>query len=189
MYYKLSSDMGGEPNTRLVELNNEIAQIRRGRLIADLKAAYIMELPFRFNLDVQTNEDGSRQEPRLSAYYFASEVMRKDLVEALKRAGVDNLQVFPAVITEEGRDTHIEDYVVVNVVGLVKCASVRKSDAMPFAGAHFFMNLVIDSAKTMGFPMFRLADSMMDILVHESVAKELKKHSFPHLELTPLREV
>lgn len=189
MYYKISGDIGGEPNVLMEALNNETARLQSGVFISDPKAKRISELPFRFNMKVRRNEDGSRQEPRLSAYYDASQLMRKDLVAALQRAGVDNLQVFPAIITDNERDTALEDYVVVNVVGLVSCAAVDASTAMPFAGGFFFNELVIDPARTGGLLMFRLAESKMDILVHDRVAKELQQHHFPFLVLTPLKEV
>jgi hypothetical protein len=188
VYYKISGDTGGEPNVYMQALNNTSARIKSGEFIANLKERRIYELPFRFEMQVQRNADGSRQEPRLSAYYYARELMQKKLVEVLQSAGVDNLQVFPAVITEEGRDTRIEDYVVVNVVGLVACAAVGASDSMPFAGGLFFNDLVIDPTKTGSLLMFRLAESKMDVLVHERVVKKLQEHQFPFLVLTPLKE-
>lgn len=189
MYYVMSSDLGAEPNVSMEALNNVSARLKRGEFISDPKARRIFEPQFRFNMSVQRNEDGTRQEPRLCAYYFARELMHRELVAALQRAGVDNLQLFPAVITEDGRDTSISDYFVVNVVGLVSCAAVGASDALPFAGGFFFNELVIDPARTRGLLMFRLAESQLDLLVHDRVASELKKHDFPFLVLTPLREI
>lgn len=186
MYFKLSSDMGGEPNVYMKALNNESARVQNGHFIEDLEDKDIDELPFHFQMKVRQNEDGTRQEPRMSSYYYADELMHKKLVDVLKNSGVDNLQTFPAIITEEARDTIIEDYLVVNVVGLVACAAVDASDSIPFAGGLFFNNLVIEPKKAHGLLMFRLAESKLDVLVHERVAKELQKHDFPYLVLTPL---
>lgn len=190
MYYKITGDMGGEPNVYMQALNNENARIRGGQLIKNLEDKGIDELPFRFQMKVRRNEDGTRQEPRMSAYYYADEIMHKQVVEVMTSVGVDNLQVFPAVISEQEQDTTnvIEDYVVVNVVGLVSCAAMDASDSMPFADGLFFNNLVIDPSKIGDLLMFRLAESKMDVLVHEKVAKELMKHNFPYLVFIPLKE-
>jgi hypothetical protein len=190
VYYKMSGEMGGEPNVYMKELNNESAMVQSGKLITDPVKARIFELPFRFEMEVQVNEDdGSREAPRLMAYYDATQLMHKRLVEVLQAAGVDNLQTYPAVLSEAGVVADAQEYVVTNVVGAVACASVDKSDAIPFADRLFFNDLVIDLAQTRGLLMFRLSESLLDVLVHETVAKELMKHAFPYLVLTPLDEV
>ena len=188
MYYKISGDEGGEPNVYIKAINNTSARIKNGDLITNPSERRIHELPFRFEMKVRRNEDETRQEPRMSAYYYAAELMHKKLVQALQTEGVDNLQLFPAVIVELGSDIVIEDYVIVNVVGLVACAAISDSDSMPFADGLFFHNLVIDPNKTHGLLMFRLAESKLDVLVHERVAKKLMAQNFPYLVLTPLSE-
>ena len=189
MYYRMTCDSGGEPNVYIEELSgNENARIRGGQFIGDPATKGIVELPFRFEMRVRRNADDTRQEPRLSAYYYAVELMQKRLVEALRSAGVHNLQVWPAVITEQGTSAINEDYVVVNVVGLVAAASASASDSIPFADGVFFKNLVIDPRKAHGLLLFRLAESKMDVLVHEDVAKVLMKQNFQHLVLTPVEE-
>ena len=188
MIYIMSGDEGGGPNVYLDAINNEFAMIQEGRFIADLKKEHI-ELPFEFSMKIRANPDESIQEPRLEAYSPAKELMRKDLVQALQDAGVDNLQVFPAVLSHKEKGLLIHDYVVVNIVGLVSCAAVDDSDAIPIAGGYYFNELVINAADTNGLLMFRLAESKMDVLVHESVAKKIMAYNFPYLVFTPLAEV
>lgn len=189
MFYKITNALGGEQNVFMKALNNQCASVRDGEFIDDLDEADIEELPFRFEMAVRRDErDGSRQEPRLSWYYDGRQLMHKQLVRALQDAGVDNLQVFAAILTEEGFDTVNEDYIVVNLVGLVACANVEKSSAMPFADGLFISELVIDAARTSGLLMFRLADSMMDVLIHESVAEKLIPMNIPYVTITPLVE-
>ena len=187
MYFKISGDQGGEPNVYIEPINNEFACIQEG-IIVDPEDQQI-ELPFRFNMKVRQNPDATRQNPRLRSYNPADELMHKDLLRAIQAAGVDNLQVFPAILSEKESDILIEDYVVINVVGLVSCAAVDASDSIPFADGLYFNKLVIDPAKTNGLLMFRLAESKMDVLIHESVAKILMKGNFPYLVLTPLEQV
>lgn len=189
MYYKMSSDMGGEPNVHMKMLNNKSAQIRSGRYVTDNQQAYIVQLPFRFEMKVRRNEeDDTRQVPRMMAYYEATQLMQKGLVSSLKAQGVDNVQEFPALLVEDGSPIEAQDYVVVNIVGTVACASVADSDSIPFADRLFFNDLVIDTSKTQGLLMFRLAESLIDVLVHESVAKPLIQEKHPYLVFTPLKQ-
>lgn len=180
--------MGGEQNVYMKAINNNFASVRDGEFIDDMEDADIDELPFKFDMKVRRNEDGTRQEPRLSWYYDSRQLMHKEMVKALTDAGVDNLQVFQAIITEEGIEKIIEDYVVVNIVGVVSCANVEESDSIPFAGGLFFKNLVIDPEKIHGLLMFRLAESMMDVLIHEDVANKLIPLNIPYVTISPLTD-
>jgi hypothetical protein len=188
LYFKMSGDIGGEPNVYMKELNNDSAMVQNGELITDPAEALIVELPFRFEMRTRRNEDGTRQEPRLMAYYDATQLMHSRLADALQSSGVDNLQTFPAVLSEDGKLAARQDYVVANIVGTVACASLDESDSIPFADRWFFNDLVIDASKTHGLLMFRLAESLLDVLVHETVAKKLMQHNFPYLVLTPLKQ-
>jgi hypothetical protein len=188
VYYKLESDTGGEPNVYLEPLNNEFASTHEGTKITNLEDEYI-ELPFRFNMKIRKNDDGSYQEPRMRAYNPSDELMRIDLIKTLQDVGVDNIQCFPAILTHEGEEMYPAEYMVINLIGLIACASMDNSESIPFADGYFFNNLIIDPNKTYGLLMFRLAESKMDVLVHERVANELIKHNFPFLVLTPLEQV
>ena len=189
MYYTLSNHKGAEPNVFLQPLNNKFVIIGEGELITDHDDIDLDELPFRFEMRVRKNPDGSTQEPQLQTYFDADELMHKDLVEALKEAGVDNLQTFPAELIRPDTNEVNTDYVVVNIVGLVACAAVDKSESLPFADGLYIHDLVIDPAKACGQLMFILAETKMDVLVHESVAKKLLARDFPFLVLTPVKEV
>ena len=87
-----------------------------------------------------------------------------------------------------GSDETSADYVVVNIVGLVACAAVGESDALPFADGLWFNELVINPKDARGLLLFRLAESKMDVLVCESVARRIESLNLPFLTLEPLRE-
>lgn len=48
-----------------------------------------------------------------------------------------------------------------------------------------FKNLVIDKSKSYGFLLFRLAESITDIVIHESVKNILEKFNFKYLLYLP----
>jgi hypothetical protein len=185
MYYKLDADLGGAMNVYVKGTNNLDCDLTEGRLIDPREEE--LELPFQFTMKVR-HPGGVRDEPRMYAYFPGTELMSRDLLDALRTAGVDNLQTFPALITEEGRPGGIENYEVVNVLGLVSCADAGRSVAVPLATASYFDKLVIDPARTRDLLLFRLAESMMDILVHERVAKQIIPRQFLGLQLIEVEE-
>ena len=112
----------------------------------------------------------------------------KELVQALQSAGVNNLQTFPVSIVErEGLDID-QEYLAVNIVGCIKCVDMNKSEHTDIAGQQVFAfrQLVIDETKTQGQLMFRLAESLTSIIVHEKVKTYLDKQNFKYLSFRGL---
>jgi hypothetical protein len=186
MYYKLSADMGGAMNVYVKSANNTDCDLCAGELLdADDDD---IELPFEFEMKVRRSADGKRTQPRMYAYFPGRELMRKELVKALEDTGVDNLQTFPARITEEGAPGAIEDYLAVNVIGLVASANQKKSRSVPLATGQYFEHLVIDPKRAGKLLLFRLAESLVDVIVHEKVADALTKQEFEGLQLIKLEQ-
>ena len=99
-------------------------------------------------------------------------VMSKRFLELIKGSGVDNLQVFPAIIKSEVDDTVWEEYYGVNVLGSISCADLGKSiydEVMP--GHYIFDQLAIDAEKAKGALLFRLQEHMPTLVMHKSVGK------------------
>lgn len=122
----------------------------------------------------------------LCDYYSGDCLMAGALVEALQGAGVDNLQVFPAVLTDNDTGTVREDYRVVNIVGKVAAADMRQSHAISLGGGQVFTHLTVDPARARDLLMFRLGESLIDVIVHEKVAKAVAAGQFRAVELSPV---
>jgi hypothetical protein len=120
----------------------------------------------------------------LCAYYSAECLMTLALVEALQGAGVDNLQVFPAVLTDSATGEVREDYRVVNIVGKVAAADMKRSQAISRGGGQVVTRLTIDPGRARGLLMFRLAESLIDVIVHGKVARAIAAGQFPAVALT-----
>jgi hypothetical protein len=116
-------------------------------------------------------------------YENAVPVMRDDLLEALQEAGVDNLELFRAVIRDEEKGIDYTNYKAFNIVGVVSCADMSKSQRMGTTNSTMidvdFDSLVIDESKTGGALMFRLAEAVNAIVVHEKVKRNIKKRGIP----------
>lgn len=157
------------------------------------------ELPFRFEMDIGEYGydqfdpffEGEVEDPpleeRLVDYYSNVCVMSPRLVEVLQAAGVDNIQTFPTHITNTETGDRLErDYVFVNIVGMVSCADIAKSDTSPIGTSHYFHDLVIDESRTQGLLLFRLAESPFEVIVHENVATAIEGGNFKGLGLEQL---
>jgi len=111
-------------------------------------------------------------------------LIHKSLLEALTAAGVNNLELFPARITNPNTGEVHEDYQAFNVVGLVSAADLEKSTLMNEADTPTlldtdFDSLVIDESKTMGFRLFRLAENCSAIVVDEKVKAAVEERGIP----------
>lgn len=103
-------------------------------------------------------------------------VMSRRLSQALLEAGVDNLDCYPVLLTNP-ETQHSYDYVAYNIIGKIAAADMEKSDYTTYDGKLFadvgFRRLVLDEAKAQGVLMFRLAEKLSTILVHEHVRKHV----------------
>ncbi len=135
-------------------------------------------VPLEYTLDPE--RPGS---PKVMYDDTAYPVMRDDLVEALQSAGVDNLQLFPAVIKDPTTGTEHKNYKAFNIVGVVAAADMAKSSVMPVSDSTMidvgFERLAIDEAKAAAFRLFRLAESVSAIIVDDVVKSEVKRRAIP----------
>lgn len=118
-------------------------------------------------------------------YFGTPPVMSDRFHSALVSAGVDNLEVFEAVLEDENEQVRYTGFKAVNIVGLISAAGVgtvydtenasRKIDAG-------IDKLDIDSDAARGALMFRLAEYVGAVVVHEKVKAALEAAGFPHIE-------
>jgi len=106
--------------------------------------------------------------PPADLYDFRVTLMSERMLLALREVGVDNLDVYPAQVVEEGTGRSWTLFAV-NIIGRVAAADLRRSvwsSAHPeLQGDVMFDRLVLDPRATMGLPLFRMAESVRTILV------------------------
>jgi hypothetical protein len=129
--------------------------------------------PFVFRLDPHYPGE------MLPMYEGSILVMRDDLIRTLQEVGVDNLQLFPALIRDEENNKEYKDYKAVNIVGIVSSANMEESTLMDPDDESDMINvdfdsLVIDESKTLGVLLFRLAESVSAIVVHRRVRERVE---------------
>jgi hypothetical protein len=100
----------------------------------------------------------------LPMYDQPEPLMRQDLLDALQEAGVDNLDLYRAVVRDPFTGRAREDYWGFNVLGLV--ASAVENPAV-----------TIDEAKTGGLLFYRLAEVPSIIVVDETVRRAIQRRA------------
>ncbi len=139
--------------------------------------AEAIEEPLVYTLDPR------RPGNMLPLYDIEETLIRDDLLGALESAGVDNLQTYRAVIRDAKKNVDHSNYRAVNILGVVACADMDQSERMETTDSTMidvdFRSLVIDEAKTGGALLFRLAESVSAIVVHEKVKKAIEDAGIP----------
>ena len=105
--------------------------------------------------------------------------MSDRLVEALQAAGVDNLELFDAVLVDAANDKEYSNYKAFNIVGKVRAADMSASTRMGVSQDEIiavdFDSLVFDESNCRGLLLFRLAENLSAIVVEERIKREIEK--------------
>lgn len=124
----------------------------------------------------------------LPMYHKGILIFSDAMIEALHTAGVDNLDLYDVIIDDPFTGKPHLDYKVVNIIGAIAAADLGQSKfkawGTPLVDVDFD-SLVIDSAKTGGALMFRLAENVAGIVVHEHVKNQLEKARIQYLDFDP----
>jgi hypothetical protein len=119
-------------------------------------------------------------------------VITKRLLVALREAGVDNMDVYEAVIRHPTTGFVSRDYVAVNVIGLISAADLGSSGVVGATKGNLldtdFQGVAIDSSKAGDALFFRLAENINALMVHERVRVHLVDKGFTMLSLIPPEE-
>jgi len=112
-------------------------------------------------------------------------LMSNRLVEALRAAGVDNIDCYPASLrnTKTG-ETY--NYQSVNILGLVAAADLTKSEATIYddspAADVSFESVVLKNEALHGELLFRLAENTGTIMIHEKVRDKILERGITTLK-------
>jgi hypothetical protein len=136
------------------------------------------DLPLCYVLD--TDYEG---QPKAIYYEQAVPVMRDDVVQVLRDAGVDNIQFADAVLINPKTGQRLGNYKAYNIVGLVSAADMGQSTFLtppdPTEPKVNFLGLNIDERRAAGLRLFRLEESPNAVVVHVSVKDALEQSGIP----------
>jgi hypothetical protein len=129
----------------------------------------------------QLLEDGGTWMPA----FFAPGIplMRADLLDGLERAGVANLDRYTARIEDPRGGPPFTDYSAVNVIGVVSATDMEQSlydRASPSRMIDVdFDSIVVNEAKAGSALLFRLAECVSAIVVHDAVRRQVEPLQLP----------
>ena len=127
----------------------------------------------------------------LLPYLDAVNVMSNAFYKALCDAGVDNLDVYDAVLRSEDGTVEYKGFKAYNILGLVRAADLKKTVFNGPPGTRLIDasidSLAIDPDKAMGILMFRLAENVSAVIVHERVKRFIEPMNFPYVQFTEPR--
>jgi hypothetical protein len=119
--------------------------------------------------------------------YFAVPLMSRALVDALRASGVDNLEIYDAVIREERSGREHRDYAAVNVIGLVAMADPSRSRTESLEGLGTWVHeLVVDEGATGGALLVRMREGPSKIVVHRSIKEVIEAKKLPLLRFVAM---
>jgi len=131
-----------------------------------------VKTPLEFEIEPQDGYIGLPPEMYLGETFL----MSGRLIKVLKEAGVNNMDCFEAILTNTETGEKL-GYQAVNIIGAIAAADLKKSDWENYDGEAkidtFFNKLVINGAKGGNLLLFRLAESLSKIIVHEKVKDHL----------------
>jgi hypothetical protein len=118
-------------------------------------------------------------------------LMSNEFYEAMREAGVDNLDVYDAIIRSEDGSVEYHGYKAFCIVGLISAADLKNTIFSPDNPSRLFdasiERLEIDESKTNNVLCFRLAEYTGSIFIHEKVKQHLEKKNFPHVVFNELK--
>ncbi len=129
---------------------------------------------------VPDNEEGI-----LLPFYGVPQIMRTDVLKVLVDVGVNNIDVYKAVLRREDGTLVSDDYVAYNILGAVRATDLPGTK---FAAENpsrmidaSIQNLTVTEESARGLLLFRLAESIRLIVVHEKVKKAMEASAIPYI--------
>lgn len=111
-------------------------------------------------------------------FFGPATLISNKLHETLVAAGVDNLDVYDAVIRSFDNTVEHKGYKAFNLIGLISAADMAKSEFNPEVPSRLldasFQKLELDAGKARGVLMFRLAEYLGAVIVHERVKQAIE---------------
>lgn len=168
--YELLPDIFGDYTATITQNLPEIVNFRGGRIIQEG-----LPTPLKFLTGHSSNN------PPKSMLGYSIPIMSKSLISVFLSSGVSNLQCFPAELVSEVDNTIWTDYFAVNIIGLISCANLEKSDYIHIIdrpGENSFPLLAFNDLKVNpdcldGTLLFRLAESPGVILIDSNLVDKL----------------
>lgn len=122
---------------------------------------------------------------RIPTLFLPEPVFRADFLTALRKAGAANIDDYAVRISgATGVECAFsENYRVINIIGILDCADLSRSEYEEAEGMKFFDRLVIDASRAQGAGFFRVVHAQEYMVISQALADQLDLSSFPDVHL------
>ena len=189
-FYRLVCPDKGE-NILMKRVSHRAVSSVGGEALSALPADAVFEIEMhageesgydQFDPDFEGEVEAVPVVERLRDYYRLPALMTPRLVSALRAAGADNLQTFPVRVRDVATGEPLgAEYLFVNIVGRIACASLAGSEHDELGESRVFHELRIDPEAVGEALIFRLAESPVEVIVHERLARTIRDGGFAGL--------
>lgn len=138
-------------------------------------------------IEVELNPDFGTN--LLDSYHEYIPIWSDRLVDVLRKAGVDNLDVYDVIIRDPRTGLKASDYKAVNVIGSKDCVDMERSeyDSRSERGAREFSRLVIDPKKIHSMKLFRLLERPTIVIINEDVKRGIETAQLRGVRADPVQ--
>ncbi|WP_444993941.1 hypothetical protein [Aliikangiella sp. IMCC44359] len=122
---------------------------------------------------------------QLLPFFDEPPIASQAFVDALIEIGVDNIITYDVLLHNEDYSVTYEGYKAINIIGLIKAAgpgTVYLGDSKLIDAS--IESLELEPRSIKGLYIFRLAESITTIVVHEKVKRHLESKGFHSLVFT-----
>lgn len=175
-----------------VDNNFKLAGIRLWKKGSRLNPQKVKNIPNPVEIEFQAFQN--YKGPPRELMDLGIPLMSKRLADVLVQAGVDNLELFPAVLRNASTG-QMYDYYVYNLLGLVPAVDVPMPPSPDLQGSKLetfmdaSMNMLTDESKVGGYRMFRLAEYVTVIVVHYTIQDAIESAGIDTLKFINRRVV
>jgi hypothetical protein len=171
-----------EPRWAQSEMKEQINGLYESDFIDGLSLAdRDMELPIRVDITSK-----NRNVPGMFYFPFT---LRDDLIADILEFGVNNLELYDAILVDEARNQTWDDFKVCNIIGLLDIFDLQKSELhenSPSDGPYLFNEIAINQNKSVGHHIFRPFGRQSQVMVSEALKNHLEsKGKYDFLSFIP----
>ncbi|HTV24725.1 MAG TPA: double-CXXCG motif protein [Polyangiaceae bacterium] len=116
--------------------------------------------------------------PAQPLYKAGIPMVRRDVIETLRMAGVDNVETYELEVRSHVTGDVDVSFVAFNIIGVVAAADMGASKIVQDGGPRWiavpFDSVVIDSKAAHDLPIFRLAENVSAIVIHDRIKRQLE---------------
>jgi hypothetical protein len=160
---------------------------KRSHSLTRLKTGHLLGEDFGGPLVVEMDVENPKG--RMPTFFESPALIStKKFYNDLLEYGIVNIETHAVLIKDEVNQREISDYILLNVIGLVSCDNIEKSEYDKLGDDIFIINdLVLNSKKIHGYDLFLIAEDTDCIVISDRLYKHMVKKGYDDISFEELR--